>query len=750
MTDEKYKMPGNVPADISVARFASVRAQEIVALTKMIENPQTTKLIFQKLPCHMRRRAMSHNPNRMPRVLREAHKAQMAKSGPASQPKRPRRKYRRRPSRLLEEYKKRSSKISWLETHIWHAKRFHMTAKWGYRLPQKSCARSHRFYYRSVAEHCLLVDISYLCCIEVQGPQDEIIRCLASLCDPKTGPTFGASAFLSGTREGRVTVFKRNSFSCGPIGMVTFLWRHGETHDMRTLWIWSHPAFSEQLLVELSSSCGSDSSQSIQQSGINITVNKEKLNRFRMRGPLSHSVVSALLDKDIRSVFVASQSPGYVTGVDVRDPRMILPQSRVKDHVSVTANCETVIPSGSRLWDACIREEIARLRTSFPDHVVNKRRCQLLVPGTALPIQPEETPIPLLLVNASHESADFVPGCDIILPAGWATAFWLALVYSGGHAGGLEDVESMNFEYRICRDLCLEIDSDAGKAAAAEQKVKLMEKYFRRPPKTRTNFTKLATPFPFSIDWNRLLADWDHQVEEGFNVLRDKKLLSKLLLNKQTLLSEFCFSQTHLVAVTIRVKHEEERMSKLRRQKYRFFQCYVIGFVTHGDFGLMRFISLSCLMSEDSSSDPLYLFSNSFSYLKSKFWTCLFHHRFFVFPDHTESNKLYQEFETSLEQNKEMDNLTLTKQFLIIFKLLFTRIVLNFSTLCRLLMISAEINRSGTGGYIYMRKRDTVFCSVSVEIANSNYLQVRAMYVIWYRWKTSLSQVDFYSFELDF
>lgn len=120
-------------------------------------------------------------------------------------------------------------------------------------------------------------------------------------------------------------------------------------------------------------------------------------------------------------------------------------------------------------------------------------------------------------------------------------------------------MESMNFEYRICRDLCLEIDSDAGKAAAAEQKVKLMEKYFRRPPKTRTNFTKLATPFPFSIDWNRLLADWDHQVEEGFNVLRDKKLLSKLLLNKQSLLSEFSFSQTHLVAVTIRVKHGSPR-----------------------------------------------------------------------------------------------------------------------------------------------------------------------------------------------
>ncbi|XP_057380141.1 ribonucleases P/MRP protein subunit POP1-like [Daphnia carinata] len=555
MTDEKYKMVNNIPADISVARFATVRAQEIVALTTMIENPQTTKLIFQKLPCHMRRRAMSHNPNRMPRALREAHKAQMAKSGPALKPKRPRRKYRRRPSRLLEEYKKRSNKISWLETHLWHAKRFHMTAKWGYRLPEKSCARGHRFCYRSVAEHCILLDISYLCCIEIQGPQNAIIDGLAPLCDPKTGTTFGASSLLNGTREGRVTVFQRNSFSRGPIGLVNFLWRHGETADMRTLWIWCHPAFYEQFLVELKSGYGSDPDSKIQQTKINITLNKGKLNRFRLRGPSAHSVLSNLLDKDIRKVFIASQTPGFVTGVDVRDPRMILPQSRVKEYTSMPAQCETVMTSGSRLWDASVRDQIAQRRTSFPDYVVNNRRSQLLVPGSELPIQPEEIPIPLLLVNASYESCDFVPGCDVIIPAGWATAFWLALTYSGGHAGGLKDVESMNFEYRICRDLCLEVDSDAGKIAAAEQKIKLMEEYFRRPPKTRINFIKLGTPFPFSIDWNRLLIDWDYQVEHSFTVLRDKKLLNTLLLKKQNLLSELFFSHSHLVAVTIRLTH---------------------------------------------------------------------------------------------------------------------------------------------------------------------------------------------------
>jgi regulator of replication initiation timing len=82
--------------DIDVDRFATALAEEIAALNKKIsnihclfrytmaknhvlylENPKSKKLIFQKLPCHMRRRAMSHNPKRMPRALREAHKAQV-------------------------------------------------------------------------------------------------------------------------------------------------------------------------------------------------------------------------------------------------------------------------------------------------------------------------------------------------------------------------------------------------------------------------------------------------------------------------------------------------------------------------------------------------------------------------------------------------------------------------------------------------------------------------------------------------
>lgn len=119
----------------------------------------------------------------------------------------------------------------------------------------------------------------------------------------------------------------------------------------------------------------------------------------------------------------------------------------------------------------------------------------------------------------------------------------------------MKDAGSMNFEYGICRDLCLEIDSEAGKATAIERKMKLMEEYFRKPPKTRTNFIKLATPFPFSVDWDRLSIDWIGKSESGFTVLRDKKMLSTLCEKKQNVLPDVVLSQPYLVPVTVRVKH---------------------------------------------------------------------------------------------------------------------------------------------------------------------------------------------------
>ena len=87
-----------------------------------------------------------------------------------------------------------------------------------------------------------------------------LLKHLHKLTNEECGLTFGAKAFLDGTREGSVMLFHQNTFPYGAIGVVSFLWKPSEevksNDDMeisetRTLWIWAHPAFYQELLDEL-------------------------------------------------------------------------------------------------------------------------------------------------------------------------------------------------------------------------------------------------------------------------------------------------------------------------------------------------------------------------------------------------------------------------------------------------------------------------------------------------------------------
>jgi len=71
--------------------------------------------------------------------------------------KRPSRRYRRRPKNLLTEYARRKRRNVWLETHIWHAKRFHMTELWGYKIPKYPNDRGVRAAYRDATTRCVLM-----------------------------------------------------------------------------------------------------------------------------------------------------------------------------------------------------------------------------------------------------------------------------------------------------------------------------------------------------------------------------------------------------------------------------------------------------------------------------------------------------------------------------------------------------------------------------------------------------------------
>ncbi|KAK2095477.1 Ribonucleases P/MRP protein subunit pop1, partial [Saguinus oedipus] len=147
-----------IPKYITASTFAQARAAEISAMLKAVTQKSSNSLVFQTLPRHMRRRAMSHNVKRLPRRLQEIaqKEAEKAVHQKKEHSKNKCHKARRCHMNRTLEFNRRQKKNIWLETHIWHAKRFHMVKKWGYCLGERPTVKSHRACYRAMTNRCLL------------------------------------------------------------------------------------------------------------------------------------------------------------------------------------------------------------------------------------------------------------------------------------------------------------------------------------------------------------------------------------------------------------------------------------------------------------------------------------------------------------------------------------------------------------------------------------------------------------------
>lgn len=417
-----------LPSQISLLRFAVARSKEIIDMKNVLARNKSTKLAFQTLPKHMRRRCMSHNSKRLPRRLREIHIRQLTKSGMPPKQKPPSRKHRRRPKNLLN----RQRTHKWLETHIWHAKRFHMTERWGYRLPDRPCDKSFRACYRATANHCLIQDISYYNCIELEGDEQVLVNKIATICDSCTGLSIGAKAYIKGNREGSTILFKKNSGTNKPIGTIYFHWKPSNDHK-RILWLWIHAAFyqeAKKCLIECFNLTKEDSIGFHKNATADLCMKelKDDLNRIRLTGPLSNAILhEALIIAKITSAkwletysknnkkaiddqnqywsslknitSTAQLSPHSILSLIISDPRYTLPKRRIKvlpqtnnlwfDHVMPTTS------SVGPIWDMDIRKVVKENKPSNAD--IDNLRSNLLVPGSDL--TEKGLPVPVMLIQ---------------------------------------------------------------------------------------------------------------------------------------------------------------------------------------------------------------------------------------------------------------------------------------------------------------------------------------------------------------
>lgn len=139
-----------MPQYINIHKFLESRAYELKHFNNVLNNKFTSKLEHQLLPRHMRRRAMAHNYYRIPLRIRYKSLVELQPSEPETLLRSKCRKHRRKIRFLLNHYERRSKlNGQWLETHIWHAKRFKMEEKWGcFKVAVKSRDKACRTVYK--------------------------------------------------------------------------------------------------------------------------------------------------------------------------------------------------------------------------------------------------------------------------------------------------------------------------------------------------------------------------------------------------------------------------------------------------------------------------------------------------------------------------------------------------------------------------------------------------------------------------
>ena len=141
-----------------------------------------------------------------------------------------------------------------------------------------------------------------------------------------------------------------------------------------------------------------------------------------------------------------------------------------------------------------------------------------MIPGTPLNPERQDDRIPVLLIQRSLEAPESntqgIHGWTLIIPSGWAMAFFNSLIFTGTRVGGQRERQTHAFEAGTSyfpRDLPTSTGYDAYATARAKEE---KARWDRKPPAKRPNYEKLGTISPWRADWHGILGLPHHKFEE--------------------------------------------------------------------------------------------------------------------------------------------------------------------------------------------------------------------------------------------
>ncbi|DAA74310.1 TPA_exp: Uncharacterized protein A8136_3508 [Trichophyton benhamiae CBS 112371] len=545
--------------ELDVAAFVAARQFEIRALEAGIrksKNAATTRA-FQQVPKNLRRRTASHNVKRVPRRLRARAKREMIEDNTPTVTAR-----RRKPTQLMRlrlesarrlqglnarskakrqvaakaklaqspyyaghdsevatripkikknklshphkpasKFRKRQICKTWLPTHMFHAKRAHLTEPknplWRFAIPLTPTEKCYRTTHRaSGARGAIAWDMSYMSTIGLEGTYTSLESLLRAL-GVNGQNAWGGNEYKwrNGTRSLRVWVYERDGQK-RPIAPVQLIWcppKQDEDIEMtdadsapkklqksktprRRMFLRAHPSAFLQLWEELLKVA------KIQKPQVMVEDLRFEIGSIEVAGPGStEALLGALKPALPHGVDVwpegspestwlslagltnsASLPRNALLSFNISDPRLRFPPKTIKipnsaeSHTKLMETLASWKPDSTQKLSPDLFSQPARRKACWqlPSQKAINRRKSEVSPGENVPPKSTDPNIPIILLasNNSSKNSNSQGSWTVLLPWKCVTPVWYYLLYyplsSGGNPrfGGIQEQQQLAFE----------------------------------------------------------------------------------------------------------------------------------------------------------------------------------------------------------------------------------------------------------------------------------------------------------------
>lgn len=502
---------------IKIVEFAKERDPSIDKMIKKMENKlPSNKRVFQKLPKHLRRRAMSYDIKKVPRGMRHVVNDQLQGAAEAKARNKPKgrdpNKYRQHGQNLMVH---RNHEYKWLESHLWHAKRFHMADMWGWKIPMAPTMKQTRSLIKMTKDNCTMRDISYMPILSIKlktkNEENEISQVLPPSTETKSILCAKLSDLLRpNTRIETnhhllfpVELFKPDQFPISPIGPAEAFWV-----DDNNIWIICHPLLLDSIVESFNTEISEENVQ------LDIEIINGELNIYEIYGPNASESIRSVLQPNVnetpKEILQIVNSlpgpscvpPGLSIGYIANDPRTI------EDHIDIKPPTTTNSFDYNSLNIPNLCESTLFTDRSFDfksEADFNAERSKLLFPKAEGP----SGAIPVIMMQQFSQpssfpssSAGFGSSWLLFIPFGCGDVVFRKFAHHGVRMFGLEcshliDLEAGRFNFPYDRP-----ETADGQQIFTNEIAELIKINEKRPPGKRKSLNFYTFPDDFYISYS--------------------------------------------------------------------------------------------------------------------------------------------------------------------------------------------------------------------------------------------------------